>query len=337
MKLLFETIEDIQKYVSVNISSDFFNIKESVRVVTRKHLYRAISKKQYEALLKELEKETVSELYQELADHCRRIVANFAYAHFLPQIQVQVSDAGIQIVSTDNKKTAFQWQIQDLQRSYIRNAYAAIEECLEFLSDNRKEFPIWTDSEAFTEANECLINNAKTFNKYIFIHENRLLFAEMKPLLMRMQRTRIFAVCEKLFENILLQIQKDNLSDKNLKVLEMAQTALAKLTMSEFMKIKTVIIDEDGVTTAATNNTQTLNGKTQAEPNIFAQARMLHETQGDRELASLVYYLKENKRQFAEVEEQYPDEPKNESQYCQKCWRNKSGCECHRERKILHL
>ena len=157
----------------------------------------------------------------------------------------------------------------------------------------------------------------------------------MKPLLMRMQRTRIFAVCEKLFENILLQIQKDNLSDKNLKVLEMAQTALAKLTMSEFMKIKTVIIDEDGVTTTATNSTQTINGKTQADPNMFAQARMLHEEQGDRELASLVYYLKENRRQFAEVEEQYPDKPK--SQYCQKCWRNKSGCECHRQRKIFHL
>lgn len=335
MKLLFQNIEDIQEYISVNISSDFLNIKESVRKVTRKYLYRAISKKQYEKLIEELEKEEVSELYQELADYCKRIVANFAYAHFIPQIQVQVSDSGIQIVSTGNKKTAFQWQINDLQRNYIQNGYDAIEEVLEFLTENFKEFPIWHESEAFTEATNCLINNAKTFNKYVFIHENRLLFTEMKPLLQRVERTRIYPICPKLFDKILIAAQKNKLSDKYKTVLEKAQTALAKLTMSEFMKIKTILIDEDGITSTSTNNTQTTKGKKEAQPNTFAQARMLHEEQGELELANLVYYLKKHRREFAEVEEQYPEE--EEKHICNKCDRHKTVCCCQKNKKIFHL
>jgi len=336
MILLFKDIEEIQEYISVNISSDFFNIKESLRIVIRKYLFRAISKKQYQDLTKKLEADKLSDLEKELLDYCRRIVANFAYAHFLPQIQVQVSDAGIHIVSNENKKTAFQWQVQELQRQYNRNAYDAIEECLEFLTENFKEFPIWHESEAFTEATDCLINNAKTFNKYIFIHENRLLFTELKPLLQRIQRTRIFPNCEKLFDKILLETQKNKVSDKNLKVLEMAQTALAKLTMSEFMKIKTILIDEDGITTTGTNNTQTINGKTAPNPNIYAQARMSYEEQGELELSNLVYYLKKNRREFAEVEEQYPEEP-IKLDCCKKCHHHRHSCICQKDRKIFHL
>ncbi|WP_338812732.1 DUF6712 family protein [Bernardetia sp. Wsw4-3y2] len=336
MKLLFKNIEEVQEYISVNISCDFLNIKESLRVVTRKHLFRAISKKQYKDLIKKLEAEKLKELDIELLDHCKRIVANFAFAHKLPELQVQISDAGIHIVSTENKKTAFPWQIQNLQRHYTKNAYDAIEECLEFLTENFKNFPIWHQSEAFTEATECLINNAKTFNEYVFIHENRLLFTELKPHLKRIQRTRIFTQCEKLFEKILLQTQKNDVSEKNIEVLEKARTALAKLTMSEFMKVKTIIIDEDGITTTATNNTQTINGKIASEPNIYAQARMSYEEQGDLELQELVYYLKENRRSFVEVEEQYPEEPKK-IECCEKCHRHKTVCDCQKDRKILFL
>lgn len=335
MKLLFKDIEEIQEYISVNISCEFSNIKEHIRNATRKYLFRAISKEQYQDLVKKLESDELEELDIELLDHSRRIVANFAYHYRLPHIQVQISDAGIQIVSTEKKKQAFQWQVDNIDKAYIRSGYDAIEDVLEFLTENFKKFPIWHKSKAFTEATNCLINNAKTFNEYVYIAENRLLFTEMKALMKRVERTRIYPICPKLFDKILIASQKNNLSEKQEEVLEKAQTALAKLTMSEFMKTKTVLIDEDGITTTSTNNTQTIKGKKEAEANILSQARMLHEEQGELELANLVYYLKKHRREFAEVEEQYPEEQKEDC--CEKCHRHRTVCNCHKNKKIFHL
>ena len=335
MILLFKTLEEYRKYIPRNVASKLSLIEDNIRVATNRFLIPSLSKAQYNELARKLDNGSITNIQKELLDHARRVVANFSASLSVPSDLVQVSKIGIHNIHTKDKKTAPEWQVQKLERSYEKNGYAAIEEMLEFLTEQKAKFPKWVTSDAFTEANECLINSAKIFNRGVFIHQNRRLFVEMKPTMMRMQRTLIFPMCEELFKKILDKQKNGQLQEKYLTVLEKAQLTLAKLTMAEFMKIKPIIIDKDGITTVSTNNTQTIKGKTAAAANLISMAQHTHETQGKKELANLEAYLKKNRRLYPEVEAKYPEKKKTSS-CCSRC--HQSVCRCKRgKRKIVRL
>lgn len=103
-----------------------------------------------------------------LIGHLRVASANLAMVKAIPTLQVSISQNGINILSTENVKTAFQWQVDQLSDTSNEVGYRALEEGLLFLSDNINDaaFALYKSSAEFVENNQLFLKSAADLARY---------------------------------------------------------------------------------------------------------------------------------------------------------------------------
>lgn len=237
--MLFSTIAQIKEYIAINITNDFNSIKPYIKQAETKFIKPVIGKDLYTTLDEYLQaSDQSSKKTNELIDKVRLPLIYYAYYLYAPIGNIQVSNTGIHIVTNENKKTAFEWQIDKLETSWLNTAHDFIEEVLEFLDENRADFPDWTGSEAYTKAHSLFILSAKQFNEYVFINESRRLYSAMTPIIADIEKKYILPqIGEDMFEALktVLQASSEPSAD-NQTLLDKIASCVAKFTMARAVK-----------------------------------------------------------------------------------------------------
>jgi hypothetical protein len=200
MERIFNSIEQVKEHLPVNASFDFSSIKPMLLRAFKRTVLPHLTPGQYEAMCAALAvplapEATLEELneresYEQLRFAVRCATANLAYMLYLPHGQVQVSDSGIHIASNANKKTAFQWQIKDLAKSFSDAGYEALEDMLRLLDENRALFAPWAESEAAKAYHRLFIASTDEFEQYQPLNGSRLLFKGLTALMMQVELLR---------------------------------------------------------------------------------------------------------------------------------------------------
>ncbi len=162
-------------------------------------------------------------------------LANLTMVGFLDVAQVQISGSGVQIISTEREKTAFQWQINDLKASFSRKGFGALEKVLTHLEAHANDFATWEGSAAAARARAHFLNTAAQFAEHYPITNGRLTFLSLLPLI---RKTEAFALepvlGEDFYEELKAQQAAGTLSAENQAlVTKYLQPALAHLTMAQ--------------------------------------------------------------------------------------------------------
>src|SRR6056297_11486 len=157
--MFLKSVDEIQQYIPVTASFTYQQIKPSIDRSITKHLEPLLGRALLEDLRKadntieasgdSLSADTVSistsegsqtidcnTLKRELITMIERALANLAFYHFIPQLQVQIETSGIHIVTNENRKSAFPWQISDLKKQYAETGFEVLDEILGFLEQN---------------------------------------------------------------------------------------------------------------------------------------------------------------------------------------------------------
>lgn len=236
---LIKDIDQFRAYVTLNSSSDadtYTALLPDMLLMEDEHIRPLLGDEFYQ------EFDELAEVPAGLDDNQQRLLmrlqsalANLTMLSYLDLAQVQISGAGVQIISDGNQKTAFQWQIEALKVNFSRKGYNGLEKALAFLQQHEDEFTTWSSSDAARKSRGQIIALASQFSEHYSINNARLTFLSLQPLL---RKTEAFALEPALgtdfFDEIKEQLAADTLTSENQQLIEKyLRPALAHLTMAQ--------------------------------------------------------------------------------------------------------
>jgi hypothetical protein len=230
---LIATIDDFKQYVALNESTDadyFRQLEPDLLLAEHDYLRPALGTDFFDELLLAVSDEAVS---------LRRLLAfslaNLTMVSFLDVAQVQISGSGVQIISNDREKTAFQWQINALKVNLGRKGFNGLEKALAYLEQHAADFPTWAASETAQRGREQFISTASEFSYYYNISNARLTFQALASLLRKTESFRLEpALGTDFFAELKQQLGDNALTAENAGLVTgYLRPALAHLTMAQ--------------------------------------------------------------------------------------------------------
>ena len=205
MLSLITNIDDFKLHVGLNASmeTDSFRQLQPDLLLAEDEQLRSLLGPFYDEFLEALDGELSAE-QERLRYLLQSALANLTMVGFLDIGQVQISGSGVQIISTEREKTAFQWQINNLKASFGRKGLNGLEKVLAYLESKPVAFPTWAASDAAARARAHFLDSAAQFSEHYNISNARLTFLALLPLL---KKTETFALEPVLGEDFLDELQ----------------------------------------------------------------------------------------------------------------------------------
>ena len=176
--MLLKNLTEVKQHISVNVTENIANITPYILQAEQQFIIPAISKEEYDLLdaAYNVTNPSLTTFQTNLLKKIQAALVHYTYYLYLPVLQVQISSAGVQIVSTETKKTAFPWQIKELQASWLRSANVCMDDLLAFMEANKINLTQWPSTAAYTEYKELFITTTEDFHKQFSINNSRLVF-----------------------------------------------------------------------------------------------------------------------------------------------------------------
>lgn len=289
---LLKTKDDIKKYISVNATIDYDNVKPYIERAESTYIKPTISVAQYNAL----DSSNLNSNEQTALDIIKAATAYLAYYFYLPELQVQISDQGIHIITGEHKKTAFPWQIQQLSDHWLNTGLNALEDALQFMEDNQSDFSDFVNSNAFTVYRDLFVHTADIFDSIYGIGGSRRIFQKLKPIMAQVEQKAIkHILCQDLFDDIKNDLMNDTLGGANEDLLPIIRKAVVYKTVEQAVGELAVDITSSGLTlTNMLAEGDSTKERKQADASSLMAFKENARLKGDDYLEDLRKYLNDN-------------------------------------------
>ncbi|QNF34362.1 hypothetical protein HUW51_17130 [Adhaeribacter swui] len=250
---LIKSIEEFQKWVGVNESASLEAVMGDILLVEDEIISKYLGRNFMAELDQKYNEapDSLTELEVKLIDKLQQAISNLAQESYLDLNQVQISDGGIHIESTGSRKTAFQWQINNLRKSFLRKGYNGLERALEVLEVNidATEFATWAESSFATAFHQFFINTAREFSQEYNIYNSRLTYMHLLHILKKAESFFLEPVLgPELFYELKDQIKdRDLLPENKILLEEFIRPALAHLVVSQALAEEGFRLTPDGI------------------------------------------------------------------------------------------
>lgn len=293
---LFTTQQELAKYGPVTENFDMDAFGTHIRRADRTFIYPAVSRDLYDYIRAAAAAESLTTLEAEACELLKEAEAVLAFYKWIVKGQVNISSAGIRIANTEGWKTAFQWQIRDLQTECLHDGLAALEELIVLLNANLSVFSIYRDSDQYTENYNGFLNSGKEFNEYFTLAYPRYTFILTNAIRRRVERDSIWPIIgEGLANEIITQINAQELSVTNAKIIGFIRGAIANLTIARAIIELSVQVSEKGITVYADSGTTGTIDKREPVSDVrLAELRRASESTGAEYLSKLRTFLQDN-------------------------------------------
>lgn len=189
--MLINNTTELKKYIPVSIALAYEDIAPQLRMVERDTILPKFSKAVYDY---------ITDLDHAAEDDARHLLsllceatAHLAVLEYLSIGQVHISSSGVMINSSQNQKTAFEWQVRDAKNQTARIGWSAIESAMAFLSglppgDLRNA---WQTTDTYTQAQQMLIPSLRKFQQHVHLGNSHLLYQRLLPVQLQNQEEHI--------------------------------------------------------------------------------------------------------------------------------------------------
>ncbi|MFK5893720.1 MAG: hypothetical protein QM504_10920 [Pseudomonadota bacterium] len=209
MTQLVKTITDLKKHIAIDFIEGFDVLEYAIEDREQELKDKYIGSELWANLVKVYEgaySSSVSsdaEMHTKALWYCQRIISNYSLLDYIPEGQLDISENGIRISTTDSKKQAFPWQIKNLEQKYLTAASRNLEGLIKMLNDNIDLFTDWTNSAAYTELKQKIVNSVTQFNEHSTTKITHILFIELSPVINYVEDFYIRSILgDKFFEEL---------------------------------------------------------------------------------------------------------------------------------------
>lgn len=167
--MLFKDSKKIKEYAQLSGEINFLSIKATLRMVEQKHIATILGNDLYSdldtAYTNEGDENNLSVPKKKLLLQCRMVIGPMLCCYYIDKADVSLGDAGAQRLETASNKTAFQYQGTKFKEANLREGEDATELLLQFLEDNKADYPLWTASNTFKQYRSLFIKTGNEFNE----------------------------------------------------------------------------------------------------------------------------------------------------------------------------
>ena len=233
MNLLIKNSSELVDFLPISESDfDFDRIKPFIEQAQRKYILPLISVEEFNDLTNTGNKINLFKILSVAT-------ANLAVHLGFPKLNHFISNVGTLQANPKDEATALNWaDRKDLQRSYFRAGYEALEQALVELETKKSVFTKWAKSDTFTLYDASFSRTATEFSRHQNINNSRHTYLKLKPYI----REVFQQYFEKWLSPELISAIK---ADK--KTNEMAQQCEAAFTIMKAIQQDGFIADHTGV------------------------------------------------------------------------------------------
>ncbi len=295
--ILAKEINDIKKYISIsnNFKIELLNPSAEEQ---KKYLIEVLGITEFNNLVNTFgdDSQELTANQKKLLPYAQKALFNLTLAHYMDLGDIEINSSGIQIITSEDRKTAFQWQILKAKRNFIRTGFNALEELLYFLwNSDDGDYPDWEASDEMKNYLSFFCNSGRDFHKYYNIRESFALYREMRDTIQLVEDKYLLPTLgEDLFNEIKAQILAFTLTEDNKKLLVYINRALTYKTVFHAMPKLVSFIDEMGIYENFDSPRLTQDAKDKVR-NEFVSYRVREaDREGESNIKSLKNFLADN-------------------------------------------
>jgi hypothetical protein len=231
----------------------------------------------------------------ELLPLVQNALINFAYYIGADEIGLHITDAGIQIITDETHKQAFQWQVEAAKSSWLNKAYLFSDALLSFLESHKSDYPSWVSSDSFTEIMDSLLYTTRLFDDAFNIRKSRRLFLALKPIIRSIEsRYAAYTLSQEYYDSLLALQRTSELKAEDNIILKKIRPAIAYLAMAEAISRFSIDIFPEGVYSNLVSAFGTIAAKNPANRNDKATVIENLTAGGLAEMQGVQLYLDAN-------------------------------------------
>lgn len=220
----------------------------------------------------------------------QRAIVPLGYMQDLSLLQVNISDLGVDITTSDNRAAVPRWAYEKLQETLADKASNALEALLTFLHEEKPEDVNWT----IPVNKDFVFINGKQFNEYYSIHQPYRTFEQLRPSVMQAEIVVGNTIGTLFFKALKAKAAAD-LENEEKEVLHLIKCAVAQLTIKHAIGVLPVKITPNGFTASLRDNRDKANqGDNAASDNLMSVLLKTVTANADYYLNQLKNYLDKN-------------------------------------------
>lgn len=249
---LVKTTSDVKKFIPVNKSLDFDDVKPFVSDIESREIKPLLGSILYDAIIVANDANEASETWAELIDLCQKAISHLALHGYSTSGQLKINSSGIQISTDEKNKTAFKWQIDDLKEELLYKGWQAIDDVYKHIEKNLVDYSdYWASSEGYSIYSSSYVKNADILsNNVSIVNGSRRLFKALKPFIKDVEQQLVIGIIGASQDEILRALNSDNTGNQNQKTaIEIIQRLICYKAVSKGLNVLSVTFDERGVLT----------------------------------------------------------------------------------------
>lgn len=296
---LITTIAEVTAQVPVNLTSEFDVVAPFLRSAEVSYVQRVIGTDQFAALVALYAagaEPAANENQKEAISLCQKVISNIGYYFATPVLSVSIGSSGITVISNEQTKQAFQWQVNDLKDALISLGFNALEELLNLLEENPGDFAPYAGSAEFAALSGLLIQTAADFSDQYDIKNSRLVFTSIAYIIRRIENQNLVKL---LGQPFLDSLKIAGLSEQKLTLLNTyIKPGLALIAVAKALTERVITLENGLVTYNFKGRDNNMSQSQPATPQqIAAQATQLT-ADGEEFLQDGVQYMLDNPSLF---------------------------------------
>lgn len=306
--MLFTSIDELRQHLAVSVGSDFVTLQPYIDKAELLFVKPILGADLYEHLCSYMDGDRDDEATEALLKKVQRVLAYYTYYLYIPIGQLNITESGIHITTTDTKKTAFEWQIKELRRSMLESAHTFADDLITYLealdtggsgsgSASGSEttstlYDLWAQSSGYTNTHDLIFVTAEDFNEYFFINKSRRLFVQLRAIIKAVTEKSIKANISAAYcAELITKRNGGTLTADDDTILAKIKYALAHLTMARCIVEISPDLWPEGLFGYYIG---TADSGTITYPEKLAQLRATLQQDGESELKDVQVYLDAN-------------------------------------------
>ncbi len=183
--------EELRQYIPVSAALSFEKVESSLNDAFRLFILSTFGQKIADRIVSIYQATERKPEETALLEECQRAVASLAFWYNYTELNVRITDQGIQRQESSEGtfKQAYKYQEDQLRHSFRNKGLSAIDRIFDILEENQQTFTEYADSPACTQRAKSIVRSTGEVNQCCFINYSHILFLRLKPLFKTVEET----------------------------------------------------------------------------------------------------------------------------------------------------
>lgn len=187
--------DELNKFIPVSAGLSYRSVESSLDDAFRLFVLPLFGQDLADEIESYYDNADATQLQLSLLAECQRAVANLAFWYNYTELNIRITDQGMQRQESESSyKQTYKYQ-EDLLRSSFKNkGFNALDRMIEFLEMNQDAFLDYAMSPAYSRRQHAIVRSTREVDAVYFINNSHLIFLRLMPVFKVIEETVLQSV-----------------------------------------------------------------------------------------------------------------------------------------------